>query len=62
MKRRGEKRIGAGREKSPSFTKITREMKKKQWRANNNIIVIVFIFGKSMEKFTYIWKIKLSQP
>ena len=26
MNRRGEKRVGAGREKSPSFTKITREM------------------------------------
>ena len=35
MNRRGEKHIGAGREKSPSFTKITRETNKKQWRANN---------------------------
>ena len=26
MNRRGEKRLGAGREKSPSFTKITKEM------------------------------------
>ena len=26
MKRRGEKRVGAGREKSPSFAKITEEM------------------------------------
>ena len=26
MNRRGEKRVGAGREKSPSFTKITKEM------------------------------------
>ena len=26
MKKRGEKRVGAGREKSPSFTKITKEL------------------------------------
>ena len=26
MNRRGEKRVGAGREKSPSFAKITKEM------------------------------------
>ena len=26
MNRRGEKRVGAGQEKSPLFTKITKEM------------------------------------
>ena len=36
MKRRGGKREGAGREKSPALTKITREINKKHWRANHN--------------------------
>ena len=35
MNRGGEKRVCAGREKSPSFTKITKEMNQKHWRANN---------------------------
>ena len=56
MNRRGEKHIGAGREKSPSFTKITRETNKKQWRANNRYYIYIYldnqsksihIFGKS---------------
>ena len=53
MNRRGEKRVGAGREKSPSFTKITGEMNQKHWRANNRYIhlenrfKILHIFGKS---------------
>ena len=47
MNRRGEKRVGAVQEKSPSPIKITRE------RISNigeQILVI------------YIWKIKLSRP
>ena len=36
--RRGEKRVGAGRAKSPSFTKITKEMNQQHWRANNRLI------------------------
>ena len=40
MNRRGEKHIGAGREKSPSFTKITRETNKNN---GEQIIVIKFI-------------------
>ena len=47
MNRRGEKHIGAGREKSPSFTKITRENK---WIKNNGEQIIVI-------KFIYIWTI-----
>ena len=37
MSRRGEKRVGAGREKSLSFTKITKEMNQ-QWPTNNHYI------------------------
>ena len=53
IKRGGGKRVGAGREKSPSCTKITR---------NESIMLqsksSLQIFGKLMEKGT----IKLSQP
>ena len=59
MNRKGEKHVGAGQEKSLPFTKITREVNQQHWRANNHYINI---FGKSMEKVTYIWKIKLSRP
>ena len=38
MKRRGGKREGAGRKKSPALTKITREMNKKYCRANHHYI------------------------
>ena len=52
MNRRGEKRVGALRwEKSPLFTKITREMN--QQHIGEQIIVI-YIFRKSMEKVTYL--------
>ena len=33
-------RVGAGREESPSFTKITREMNQIHWRANNHFIYL----------------------
>ena len=52
MNRGGEKRVSAGREKSHSFTKITREMKKKRW-ANYLFIYLEYrckglhVFGKS---------------
>ena len=42
MKKRGEKRVGAGREKSPLFNKITKEMK----QANNRYMCIWKIDGK----------------
>ena len=38
MKRRGGKREGAGRKKSPALTKITREINQKHWRANHHYI------------------------
>ena len=38
MNRRGGKRVGAGREKSLSFTKITKEMNQEHWQANNRCI------------------------
>ena len=38
MNGRGEKRAGAGWEKSSSFTKISKEMNQKYWRANNRYI------------------------
>ena len=53
MNRRREKRVSAGREKSPSFTKITRQMNQQLWRANNRYIYLknrwkrLHIFGKS---------------
>ena len=59
MNRGGEKRVGAGREKALSFTKITKEIK----RINNiGELIIVTCIGKSMEKVTCVWKIKLSWP
>ena len=36
MKRRGGKREGAGRKKSPTWTKITREINQKHWRTNHH--------------------------
>ena len=53
MNRRGEKRVGAGREKSTLFTKITRKMNQQHWRANNRYMYSenrwkrLHIFGKS---------------
>ena len=57
MNRRGDKRVGAVREISPSPIKITRE------RIGNisEQIMVIYIW-KSMEKVIYIWKIKLSRP
>ena len=47
MNRGGEKRVRTGREKSLSFTKITKEIK----RINNiGELIIVICIGKSMEK------------
>jgi len=40
MKRRGEKREGAGRKKSPALAKIPREINQKQWRANHHYIYL----------------------
>ena len=40
MKRRGGKREGAGRKKSPALTKITREMNQKHWRTNHHYIYL----------------------
>ena len=40
MNRRGEKRVGAGRKKAPSFTKITREMNQQHWQTNNRYIFL----------------------
>ena len=40
MKRRGGKREGAGRKKSPALTKITREINQKHWRANHHYIYL----------------------
>ena len=42
MKRRGGKREGAGRKKSPALTKITREINQKHWRNKSPL----YIFGK----------------
>ena len=36
MKRRGGKREGAGRKKSPALNKITREINQKHWRTNHH--------------------------
>ena len=55
MNRRGEKRVGSGREKekSLSFTKITKEMNQQHWRANNCYMYLenrwkrLHMFGKS---------------
>ena len=40
MKRRGGKREGARRKKSPALTKITREINQKHWRANHRYIYL----------------------
>ena len=40
MKRRGGKREGAGRKKSPALAKITREINQKHWRANYHYIYL----------------------
>ena len=53
MNRRSQKCVGAGHEKSPSFTKITSEMNQQHWRTNNRYIYLenrskrFHIFGKS---------------
>ena len=38
MNRRGGKREGAGRKKSPALAKITREINLKHWKANHQYI------------------------
>ena len=48
MNRRGGKREGAGRKKSPALAKITRENNQKHWKANH--------------QYTDIWKIVFSRP
>ena len=40
MKRRGEKREGAERKKSPALTKIMREINQKHWRTNHHDIYL----------------------
>ena len=40
MDRRGGKREGAGRKKSPALTKITRKINQKHWRANHHSIYL----------------------
>ena len=40
MDRRGGKREGAGRKKSPALTKTTREINQKHWRANHHSIYL----------------------
>ena len=40
MKRRGEKREGAGRKKSPALPKITRETNQNYWRANHHYVYL----------------------
>ena len=40
MKRRGGKREGAGRKKSPALTNITREVNQKHWRTNLRYIYL----------------------
>ena len=40
MKRTGGKREGAGRKKSPSLDKITREIYQKHWRANYHCVYL----------------------
>ena len=40
MKRRGGKREGAGRKKSPALAKITRKINQKHWRANQHYIYL----------------------
>ena len=53
VNRRGGKRVVAGWKKSPSFTKITKEMNQWHWRANNRYIYLenrwkrLQVFGKS---------------
>ena len=60
MNRRGEKRIGAAREKLSSFTKITREMNQWHWCANNRY---TYLGNRWKILHNYIiWKIELSQP
>ena len=60
MNRRGEKRIGAAREKLSSFIKITREMNQWHWWANNRY---TYLGNRWKRLHNYIiWKIELSQP
>ena len=40
LDRRGGKREGAGRMKSPALTKITRKINQKHWRANHHSIYL----------------------
>ena len=40
MNRRGGKREGAGRKKSPALAKITREINKKHWKENHQYLYL----------------------
>ena len=40
MNRRGGKREGAGRKKSPALAKITQEINQKHWKANHQYIYL----------------------
>ena len=42
VKRRGGKREGAGRRKSPAMTKIMRGINQKHWRANHHYIYLEY--------------------
>ena len=50
MKRRGWKREGAGRKKSPALTKITREINEKHWRAHHHYIYLENRFFSTWRK------------
>ena len=52
MDRRGGKREGAGRKKSPALTKITREINQKHWRANHHSIYLENRFFSSWRKIS----------
>ena len=61
MNRSGEKRVGARQEKSPLFTKITREMN--QLNIDEQIIAIyIWEINGGSYIFLYIKKIMLSRP
>ena len=66
LNRKGEKCVGAGREKSPSLTKIAKKMNQYHWRANNRSIYFesrwkrLHMFGKS--SFLRQWVIFMQTP
>ena len=51
MKRRGGKREGAGRKKSPALTKITRKINQKHWRTNHHYIYLENRIFSTWRKF-----------